>query len=73
MLQKSIHAQLTINNGCNKQVVHILREDHDGKFLLKGSLISSLPNPVELSHKWVFTNLKYQDPEFYTRLFDESG
>ena len=27
---------------------------------------------VELSHTWVLTNFKYQETEFYSRLFDES-
>ena len=36
------------------------------------NLLSRIPKLVELSHEWVLTNFKYQEPEFYSRLFDES-
>ena len=29
-----------------------------------------IPKPVELSQEWFLKILKYQEPEFYTRLFD---
>ena len=53
-------------------MAQILREKRDDKFSFKENLLSRLPNPVELSHKWVLTNLKYQELEFYYRFFDES-
>ena len=45
----------------------------DKNYLFKGNLISRIPKPVELPHECIKTNFKYQDPEFYYRLFDESG
>ena len=41
-------------------------------FNFKVNLLSRLTKPVELSNKWVLTNFKYQEPEFYAILFDES-
>ena len=41
-------------------------------FLFKENLLSILPKPFELTHKWIKKNFKYQEPEFYSRLFDES-
>ena len=35
-------------------------------------MISILPKNVELSQECVLANFKYQDPEFYARLFDNS-
>ena len=49
----------------------ILREKCDGNFIFKENLLIILPNPVELSHEWVKTNFKYQEPEFYYVYFDE--
>ena len=33
-------------------------------------MLSRLTNTVEISHKWVLINFKYQEPSFYDRLFD---
>ena len=41
-------------------------------FFPKGNIISILPKSVELSHGWFKMNLKYQEPYFKSRLFDES-
>ena len=65
----------TVN--CNKQWLehtyfHKFFQKRDGKFIFKGDLLRRLTNPAELSHKWVLANLKYQEPEFYSILFDES-
>ena len=35
-------------------------------------MLSKLPKPVKLSYNWVLTNFRYQEPEIYARLFDES-
>ena len=35
-------------------------------------ILSKLPKPVGLSHEWININFKYQEPYFYSRLFDES-
>ena len=43
----------------------------NGMFNFKGNILSRLPKPVELSHKWVLTNFKYQEEEFHDILFDE--
>ena len=61
-----------IKNGYITQIVHLLREKRDGKFIFKGKFLSILPNPVEISHKWVLKYLRYQEPYFYFRFFDES-
>ena len=49
-----------------------MREKRDDQFSFRGNILSRLPNPVELSHKYVLTNFKYEELEFYSRLFDES-
>ena len=49
-----------------------MREEHDGKFIFKVNILSRLLKPVEISHEWMLTNLKYQEPESYAKLFDES-
>ena len=49
-----------------------MREEQDNTFLFKGKFISRLPKPIELSDEWVLKIFKYQEPEFYSRLFDES-
>ena len=59
-------------NGCNTQIFQILCEIHDVNFIFKGNILSRLPKPIELTHKWIKINFKYQEPEFYFRLFDES-
>ena len=41
-------------------------------FHFKLNRLCKLPKPVELSHNWILTNFKYQEPESYTRLFDYS-
>ena len=63
--------EISVNNDWNTHIVQILREKRDGNFILKVNVLGRLPKAVELSHLWVKMNLKYQDPEFYTRLFDE--
>ena len=40
-------------------------------FVFQSKFLSILPNPVELSHKWIKTDFKYQESEFYYILFDE--
>ena len=62
----------TLKNGWNTQVVHILHEKRDSKFIFKGNMISRLSKPVEISHAWVLTNFQYQEPAFYAILLDES-
>ena len=54
--------EIETNNGWNTQIVHILREKRDGKFIFKDNLLSRLKKPLELSHKWVNMNPKYQEP-----------
>ena len=49
-----------------------MREERYGNFLYKVNLLRRLPKPVEISHKWINTSSKYQKPEFYSRLFDDS-
>ena len=56
--------EITINNGWNRQVLQILREEPNGDSVLKGNMISILTRPVELSYEWVLTYSKYQEPEF---------
>ena len=63
---------IVINYGWNTHIVHILREGHDGIFLLKGNFFSKLPKPVGISHEWIKTDFNYQEPDFYSRLFDGS-
>ena len=63
--------EIVINNGWNIHIVQILRDKRDGKLLFKRKPLSRKPNPVELSHEWVLTDLKYQEPEFYSIFFDE--
>ena len=43
-----------------------------GRFYFKLNLLSKLKNHVELSQEWSLKKFKYQDPEFYDRLFDNS-
>ena len=54
--------EITINNGWNVLIVQRLREKHDGIILFRVKFISRIPEPVELSHKCIKTNFKYQDP-----------
>ena len=42
--------EIVTNNGWNTQVVQILREIRDGKFIFKHNILSRIPKPVELSH-----------------------
>ena len=49
-----------------------MREKRHGKFIFKGNIPSRLPKPIEISHEWFLKIFKYQEPEFYSRLFDES-
>ena len=59
---------MTIENGCNTYIFQILREEHDGKFIFKGNMLSRLSKTVELSHKWVLKCFKDHEPA----LFDNS-
>ena len=60
--------KITIYNSCNTQVAQISREEHDGKFIFKGNMLSRLSKTVELSHKWVLKCFKDHEPA----LFDNS-
>ena len=51
--------EISINNGYNTQIVHILREIHDGNFLFKVNLLIIIPKFVELTHNWIKTKFKY--------------
>ena len=66
--KQRIH-KITINNDWNTQIIQIFSEKRDGTFILKVNLLSRLKKPVELSHEWVLTKFKYQEPEFYSRCF----
>ena len=63
---------IAINDRWNTQFIHILREECDVMFQFKVNILSILPKTVEISHEWVLKIFKYQEPEFYARLFDES-
>ena len=65
--------KILINNGWNTPVFHILPEECYGKFIFKVNVFSRLPTPVELSHRWVLKNFKYQEPLFYAICFDDSS
>ena len=70
MLHKAAHT-LHCNKNCrNTQFFHILFEKCDGKIHFEGNILSRLPKPIELVHKLVLTNFKYQELGFYSRLFD---
>ena len=56
---------ITIKNGCNTHLVHILHKKHDRKFHLYRNLISRITNTVELFHEWVLKKFKHQEPVFY--------
>ena len=58
-------------NDWEAHILHIMHEKLDCMFHLKVNMISRLPKPVELSHEWVLKILKYQEPSFYARLFDD--
>ena len=64
--------EIAINNGWNIYIIQILCVKYVGNFLFKGKFLSGQPKPVELSHDWVETNLKYQEPYFNSLLFDDS-
>ena len=66
--ERHIHI-IAKQNVCSTQVVYIFHGERDNKFIFKVNLLSILPKPVELSHEWVLTNFKYQEPEFYAILF----
>ena len=61
-----------MNNAWNIYIFQILRGICDGNFLFRGNFLSRPPKLFELTHNNINTNLKCQDPEFYSRLFDES-
>ena len=63
--------EIIINSVWNTQISQILREKQYGKFLFRVNFLRILINPVELSHEWDLMNFKYQEPEFYSRSFDE--
>ena len=60
---------IEMDNGCNKQVVQILHEEHNGKFIFKVNIIIRIPKPVELPHEWVLKKFKYQETALYAILF----
>ena len=45
--------EITISNGCNTQIVHILCEMCDGNFIFNGIFPSRLSKPFELTHYWI--------------------
>ena len=63
---------IAINNGWNTQIFQLLREMHDEIFIVKGKFLSRPPKYDELSHECIKKIFKYQEPEFYSGLFDES-
>ena len=54
----------TIINLWNKKVVNILGEERNGIFLSNVTMLSRLPKPVELSHKWVLKNSSIRSQNF---------
>ena len=64
--------EIAINNGWNKHIFQILFETRDGEFLFIGKFPSREPKPFGLSNECIRNNFKYQETEFYSRLFDES-
>ena len=54
----SVHSQ-------NTQIVQILCDIRDRKFIFKGNLLSKVLKPVEIAHEWIKTKFKYCDTEFY--------
>ena len=64
--------EISLNNGWNTQIVQILCELCDGDFLFGVKVFSILTKPVELTHKYIKKVFKYQQPYFYSLLFDES-
>ena len=47
-----------------------MHEERGGKIHLKGNMLIILQKPVGISHEWVLNFFKYQEPEFYARLFN---
>ena len=70
-MRRCVHI-IAINHGFITKVVHILHKERDSKFLFKVNMLRRQTKPVELSHKWYLKIFKYQEPEFYAKLFDES-
>ena len=64
--------ETAIKNGCKTQVVQILRKIRDRHFIYKVTFLGRLPKSVKLIDEWIRKNNKYQEPEFYHQLFDES-
>ena len=64
--------EIAIQNAWNTHSVQILREICIGNFIFKENLLIRIPKPIELSHKCIKINFKYQETEFYYRLFDKS-
>ena len=64
--------EIAINNSWNTQIVQILGEIRDGHSLFKEKFLNRLPKPVELTYEWIKKIFKDKEPEFYSRLFDES-
>ena len=69
---KQVIRKIAIKNGWNTRIVQIMCEKCDSTFLFKVNVLSIPPKTVEISHEWVLTNFKYQEPKFYSRLFNES-
>ena len=64
--------EIEIRNGLNTHTFQRLHYIGVGDFLFKVNLLGGPPKPVELTHKSIKTNLKYQDTDFYSQLADES-
>ena len=57
--------EIVISNVWNTHIVQILREKRDGGFIFNGNILNILTKSVRLSHDWIKTNFKYQEPEVY--------
>ena len=64
--------EIAINNGWNTQIFPIWCEMRNVNFLFKGNLFRRIPKPAELTYKCIKKKIKYQEPEFYYRFFDDS-
>ena len=53
------------------QAVHVLCDESYGMFHFKVNMLRIIQNTVELSNDWFLNNLKYQEPVFYARSFDD--
>ena len=50
----------------------ILPGIRDGNYPFKRNLLSRLPKPVKLTHRWIKKHFKFKEPDFYYQFFDES-